>query len=134
MKFMSSRNSGSPASSPKRVERLDIFEREPPRLGKTLRRIDMEPRIKHREVAGMFVEHRRLVEGLFAFRHFAATIDGNGLEQARQQIRPPRRHHIVHGHRADDRREPAGLGAPQAQQRDNVAHRSIWNRWRSAVA
>jgi hypothetical protein len=79
MKFMSSRNSGVAREFAKHVERLDIFEREPPRLGKALRRIDMEPRIKHREVAGMFVEHRRPVEGLFAFRHFAATIDGNRL-------------------------------------------------------
>ena len=72
-------------------------------------------------VAGVLVEHRRLVEWRLALRHLAAPVDRERLIQSLEQIGPARRHDIVHGHRTDDRRQPACLRAPQAQQRDDVA-------------
>ena len=103
------------------VERLDILGRQPPRLGEPLRRPDMQPGIQHRDCAGVLVEHRCLVEWRLALRHLAAPVDRERLVQSLEQIGPARRHDIVHGHRTDDRRQPACLRAPQAQQRDHVA-------------
>jgi len=103
------------------VECFKILRGETPRLGKALRRADMQPRIQHREVAAVFVEHRRLVERALALRHLAAAIGRERLVEPLQEIGAALSHHIVQGHRADDRRQPARLGAPQAQQRDDIA-------------
>ena len=103
------------------VERFGILGREPARVGKPLCRTYMKPGIQHREVAGMLVKHRRFVERRLALRHLAAPVDRKRLIQTRHQVGPALRHHVVHSHRAHDRRQSARLCAPQAQQCDDIA-------------
>jgi hypothetical protein len=81
----------------------------------------MQPGIQHGNRAGMCVEHRCLVERRLAVRHLAASVDGERPIQPVEQIGPACRHDVVHGHRTGDRRKPARLRAPQAQQRDDIA-------------
>ena len=81
----------------------------------------MQAGIQHRQRAGIFVEHRRFVERRLAFRHLAAPVDRERLVEPLQQIGTAFRHDIVQRHRTDDRRQPARLRPPQAQQRDDVA-------------
>jgi hypothetical protein len=58
-------------------------------------------------VAGVLVEHGCFVEWRFAFRNLATPVDRERLIEPVQQIRPSRRHEIVHAHRADDRGKSA---------------------------
>src|SRR5207248_5353107 len=56
-----------------------------------------------------------------AFRHLAAPVGRERLEQPPQQMRPRLRHDVVDRHRAGDRRQPAPLRRLQTEQPDDIA-------------
>ena len=91
------------------------------RLGETLARMDVRPRIQHRQIAGVVVVDRDLEKRLLARRHLAAPVGRERPEQPRHQVRAPRRHDVVDRHRAGQRRQPARFRGLQAQQPDDVA-------------
>ena len=91
------------------------------RLGETLARMDVRPRIHHRQIAGVVVVDRDLEKRLLALRHLAAAVGRERPEQPRHQVRTPLRHLVVDRHRAGQRRQPARFRGLQAQQPDDVA-------------
>ena len=112
---------GSLASEIEQVERLDMGGREPRRVGEALRGVDVLALVDRRQEAPVPAEHRNLEIGLLAFRHLAAPVGGDRLEQQLQQVGPAAAHLVEDRGRTHQRRQAAGLCRLEAQQADDVA-------------
>ena len=112
---------GSLASASNRSSASTWAGREARRVGEALGGVDVLALVDRREEALVPVERRDLEIGLLAFRHLAAPVGGDRLEQELQQVGPAAAHLVEDRGRAHQRRQAAGLRRLEAQQADDVA-------------